>query len=78
MLCDDLKVKDSSTHIQRLPHSEKTFFCENIGEADCDMHNGRIDPVLKLYLGCELMFMQNHDMKNNKANGSRESVSEAW
>ena len=58
-------------HFQRLPHYEKTFFYENVGEADCDIHNGRIDPVLKLYLGCELMLMQNQDAKKNKANRSK-------
>ena len=48
-----------------------TDFFQNVGEADCELYCGRLDPMLKLYPNCELMLTKNDDVKRGKANTTR-------
>ena len=57
----------------------KRHFYENCSENDCKMprnsrQKGRVDPMLKLYPNCPMMFTKNHDVLNGQANGSRVRV----
>jgi hypothetical protein len=53
----------------------KPFYCskllfEECSEANCKKsNNSRIDPLLKLYLGCVIMLIQNTDVREGEANG---------
>ena len=53
---------------------QQRYFWENCGENDCTKggkHNkGRIDPVLKLYYNCPMMYTRNTDVMSGQANGS--------
>ncbi|MGL5916609.1 MAG: hypothetical protein ACRCZC_02775, partial [Culicoidibacterales bacterium] len=75
VLMDNLEMRDGYKAYKRITSNQvKVHFYTNCGEDDCstgDMTNGRVDPVLKLYPGCPLMFTQNKDVANGKANGSR-------
>ena len=42
---------------------------EKCSEADVGRSGNRIDPCLKLYMGCPLMLTENKDVRNGEANG---------
>ena len=46
-------------------------FHHNVGEADCELCCGCLDPVLKLCTNCELMPTRNDDVNGDKANETR-------
>ena len=51
-------------------HNQKIFW-ENCGEDDIEFpreHNGRMDPLLKLYKGCQLMLPFNNNVRHGEAN----------
>jgi hypothetical protein len=51
------------------------YFYENCGESNIKTtRSGRVDPVLKLYLGCNVMITENIDVYNGLANGTRAKV----
>ena len=53
-------------------HNQKIFW-ENCGEDDIKFpkeHNGRMDPLLKLYKGCQLMLVLNNNVSCGEANGT--------
>ena len=54
---------------------ERKVFWEKCGEDDCKVGGenakGRVDPVLKLYPNCPLMYTQNSNVLSGQANGSR-------
>ena len=63
--------KETFTYLQS--NTMKRYFWENCGEDDCDTvgKRGRVDPALKLYYDCPLMYTQNNDVLGGQANGSR-------
>ena len=65
VLCDKMKIAKTGAHV-----TNYTTFFQNIGESDCKMHRGRLDPMLKLYKNCELMLTVNDDVRRGKANGA--------
>ena len=65
VLCDKMKIAKTGAHV-----TNYTTFFQNIGESDCKMHRGRLDPMLKLYKNCELMLTVNDDVRRGKANGT--------
>lgn len=72
---DELYMRDGvKTFVRMNSNQVKLYFYTNCGEDDCktsDMTSGRVDPVLKLYPGCPLMYTENKDVTNGQANGSR-------
>ena len=57
VISDNLETRPSQSGRQYEPITNPKRFYETIGESDCNCGDsqGRIDPVLKLYIGCELM-----------------------
>ena len=70
VLCDKMKIAKTGATI-----TNYTNFFQNIGESDCKMQRGRIDPMLKLYKNCELMMTVNDDVRKGKANGTTMKLS---
>jgi hypothetical protein len=68
-------MRDSSqTYVPVLSNSAKKRFYSKCGESCIKMpsrKSGRVDPVLKLYADCPLMYTQNSDVLRGQANGSR-------
>jgi hypothetical protein len=57
--------------------SKPHLFWQNCGEDDIKISKGfggRMDPVLKLYLGCRVMLPTNVDVHNGQANGTQAIV----
>jgi hypothetical protein len=50
-----------------------SLFWEECGESDCifNKKTTRLDPVLKVYIGCPLMLIDNIDVDNRLANGTQ-------
>ena len=71
-----LAMKDSlqTWHLIQSNREQKVFW-ESCGEDDCRVGGedtkGRVDPVLKLYPNCPMMYTQNTDVLSGQANGSR-------
>jgi len=57
--------KDNTKTYTRYP--DPADFYQQIGKSDCDCgrSSGRLDPMLKLYSGCELMNTVNKDVLEN-------------
>ena len=71
VLADKLEAKTSHGTYEPF-HNRKTFW-ENCGEDDIKFpkeRNGRKDPLLKLYKGCQLMLVFNNNVRRGEANGS--------
>ena len=70
---DDLAMKNSvGVKIPLTSNAVKKFFYENCSESKCDVgEKGRVDPVLRVYVGCPMMLTENKDVPNGQANGSR-------
>ena len=71
---DNLEMKNSSnTPVPVQSNAVKKHFYENCAENDLDVGDkrGRADPMLKLYFDCPLMLVENADVPNGQANGSR-------
>jgi hypothetical protein len=69
---DNIKRKRFETFI---PFNNRWFFYENCAESDIDTgRQGRMDPVLKLYDGCEVMLTENTDVISGLANGTQAIV----
>jgi len=71
VLCDDLKMRDSLGMYK--PFAAERKFWSSVGEFDCKcgQGQGRIDPMLKLYVGMELIMTKNTDVARGQANGTR-------
>jgi hypothetical protein len=72
---DPLERKDSSdTFVGVTSNAVKRHFWGSCGKDGCNFgptnNNQRVDPVLKLYPNCPLMFTMNADVPNGQANGS--------
>ena len=67
---DCLRIRTSTRRYVKF--SNHKVFWENCGEDDVKMpgRNGRMDPVLLLYKGCNVMLTTNTDVKNGIANGT--------
>jgi hypothetical protein len=78
VLMDHLEMTNSrKAYIPVTSNQVKRHFYENCGEDDCKlpkMSRGRVDPVLKLYPDCPMMYTKNNDVLNGQANGSRVRV----
>ena len=70
VLSDELEIRRRDSKYQPIGHC--CWFWKHCGEHDIKLPRsyGRMDPVLKLYKGCELMLTTNEDVKNGKANGT--------
>ena len=71
VLADKLEAKTS--HGTYEPFHNRKLFWENCGEDDIKFpkkHNGRMDPLLKLYKGCQLMLVFNNNVRRGEANGT--------
>ena len=75
LLMDNLEMRDGVKTYVRITSSQvKLYFYSQCGEDDCktqQMSSKRVDPVLKLYPSCPLMYTENSDVANGQANGSR-------
>jgi hypothetical protein len=72
IFADKIKIKKYDTFI---PFLRRKLFFENCGESDVDTsRQGRFDPVLKLFEGCEVMLTENIDVINGLANGTQALV----
>ena len=71
ILADKLAAKTSHGNYE--PFHNWEIFWENCGEADIKFpraYNGRMDPLLKLYKGCQLMLVFNNNFRHGEANGT--------
>ena len=71
VLADKLEAKTS--HGTYEPFHNRKLFWENCGEDDIKFpkeRNGRMDPLLKLYKGCQLMLVFNNNVRRGEANGT--------
>ena len=70
IFCDNIRInKDGSGYV---PIKQTKYFYENCGESNIKTtRSGRVDPVLKLYMGCDVMITENVDVYNGLANGTR-------
>lgn len=73
IFCDNIKINKES--IGYVPMKQTKYFYENCGESNIKTtRTGRLDPVLKLYVGCEVMLTENIDVQAGLANGTRAKV----
>ena len=71
VLADKLAAK--TLHGNYEPFHNWKIFWENCGEDDIKFpreHNGRMDPLLKLYKGCQLMLVFNNNVRHGEVNGT--------
>ena len=71
ILADKLAAK--TLHGNYEPFHNWKIFWENCGEEDIKFPrecNGRMDPLLKLYKGCQLMLVFNNNVRHGEANGA--------
>ena len=71
ILADKLAAK--TLHGNYEPFYNQKIFWENCGEDDIKFpreHNGRMDPLLKLYKGSQLMLVFNNNVRCGEANGT--------
>ena len=71
ILADKLAAKTSHGYYE--PFHNWKIFWENCGEDDIKFPrecNGRMDPLLKLYKGCQLMLVLNNNVRHGEANGT--------
>ena len=69
VLADEVAAKTS--HGTYEPFHNQKIFWENCGEDDIKFpkeRNGRMDPLLKLYKGCQLMLVSNINVRHGEAN----------
>ena len=67
------KLAAKTLHGNYEPFHNQKIFWENCGEDDIKFpreHNGRMDPLLKLYKGCQLMLVFNDYVRHGEANGT--------
>ena len=69
ILCDQIRVRTSDKTYQPF-HNCRTVW-QNCGENDIKMSSGRMDPLLRLYVGCRLMLTENISVKDGLANGTQ-------
>ena len=71
ILANELAAKTSHGNYE--PFRNQKLFWENCGEDDIKFpreHNGRMDPLLKLYKGCQLMLVFSNNVRHGEANGA--------
>ena len=67
------KLAAKTLHGNYEPFHNQKIFWENCGEDDIKLPrecNGRMDPLLKLYKGCQLMLVFNNNVRHGEANGT--------
>ena len=67
------KLEAITSHGTYEPFHNRKIFWENCGEDDIKFpkeRNGRMDPLLKLYKGCQLMLVFNNNVRRGEANGT--------
>jgi hypothetical protein len=75
IFCDNMMVRKPKNKDIYSKITRKRSFYENASESDIDGDSrNRIDPILKVYLGCELMLTENIDVAKGLANGTRAIV----
>jgi PIF1-like helicase/Helitron helicase-like domain at N-terminus len=74
ILSDDVSVKTRNAKYVKMRNP--TIFWENCGENDIKLGRGegRMDPVLKLYVGCRVMLTVNLNVDEGQANGTQAIV----
>ena len=76
IFCDNIIIKKED---QDIPLSQTRYFYENCGESDINaQRQGRMDPVLKLYIGCEVMLTENISVQNGLANGTQATIEQVF
>jgi hypothetical protein len=76
IFCDNIIIKKDK---QDLPLSQSRYFYENCGESDINAERqGRMDPVLKLYIGCDVMLTENINVPSGQANGTQATVDQVF
>ena len=79
VLADKLAAKTSHGNYE--PFHNRKIFWENCGEDDIKFPrecNGRMDPLLKLYKGCQLMLVFNNNVRHGEANGTTVTLISIW
>ena len=68
---DNIKIRDGSK--KYIPFNNITKFWTTCSENDIKLSRGkgRLDPVLKIYIGCRVMLTTNINVKNGQANGTQ-------
>ena len=69
----DNKLEAKTSHGTYEPFHNRKIFWENCREDDIKFPkecNGRMDPLLKLYKGCQLMLVFNNNVRHGEANGT--------
>ena len=78
ILADDLFMRDGAkTMVPITNNLVKRHFYQNCTESDIGKSTnraGKMDPCLKIYQNCPMMFTKNEDVANGQANGSRVTV----
>ena len=67
------KLEAKTSHDTYEPFHNRKIFWENCGEDDIKFPKeqyGRMDPLLKLYKGCQLMLVFNNNVRRGEANGT--------
>lgn len=71
---DKLEMADFAKTYVRVTSNEVKRYYSYFGEDACrtaDMKSDRVDPLLKTFPGCPLMLIENKDVCDGQANGSR-------
>jgi PIF1-like helicase/Helitron helicase-like domain at N-terminus len=71
ILSDEVSIKTRNAKYEKMRNP--TIFWENCGENDIKLGRGegRMDPVLKLYVGCRVMLTVNLNVMEGQANGTQ-------
>ena len=72
IFCDNIKIKKINEYMI-LEKPDKFYKCCSESHLKSE-RSGRMDPVLKIYIGCEVMLTENIDVPNGLANGTRAIV----
>ena len=74
IFCDNIKIK-KNVKDEFVELTQPNKFYRQCTESNLKSNrSGRMDPVLKLYIGCEVMITENIDVPNGLANGTRAKI----
>ena len=74
IFCDNIKIKKKMKD-EFVELTQPSRFYKQCTESDLKSdRSGKMDPVLKLYVGCEVMITENIDVPNGLANGTRATI----
>jgi PIF1-like helicase len=74
IFCDNIKIK-KNVKDEFVELTQPARFYKQCTESSLKSdRSGKMDPVLKLYIGCEVMITENIDVPNGLANGTRAKI----